>query len=346
MGFTYGINDEHKMRIALSKKANITISEDMSIFGVTKETSFINTIFFNCKDTAKSSISSYLEQRRIELNSTLASKGVDLKSADAIIAALLSHEEEQLTEKVKQYCSTKGSNKLYHINNRNIEYLQDDCNENEYYGDRPSQYIRSVVEEYCQLPFIEREHIFHKEIYDIVESACSEKRVLKIRTSSHVYRVYPYKIMPDTLNTRAYLVCYSQDTDKPDSPKKISSFSMTKLNKKPTKLIQTFRLTKDEIRKIEEKITEYSPSFLIGIPEQIKVQLTPAGVKSYQTKLFSRPAKIEELPDNIYVFDCSPWQALNYFFSFGKDAQIISPEELKTEFIDAYKEALESYHLP
>lgn len=63
-----------------------------------------------------------------------------------------------------------------------------------------------------------------------------------------------------------------------------------------------------------------------------------------RSKLSSRPEKIEALStDDVYVFDCSLRQAFNYFFSFGADAEILSPDELRNEFIENYSSALTIY---
>ena len=61
------INDEQKIRITLSDRASIIISEDMNIFGISKTASFINTVFHNFKLNAKSSVSLYLMQYKLEL---------------------------------------------------------------------------------------------------------------------------------------------------------------------------------------------------------------------------------------------------------------------------------------
>lgn len=55
--------------------------------------------------------------------------------------------------------------KLYHINKNNIKYLEEYCEEGQFY-DSPGLYIRFIIEEYCALPFIERERIYRKSIYD------------------------------------------------------------------------------------------------------------------------------------------------------------------------------------
>lgn len=112
----------------------------------------------------------------------------------------------------------------------------------------------------------------------------------------------------------------------------------------PTMLTKTFHLNKHEITNIETQIANYSPAYLIGKPEQIKVKLTKKGKQSYQSRLYSRPEKIESLStDDVYVFNCTQQQIYNYFFSFGADAEIISPEYLRNRFRNAHEKALEKY---
>ena len=62
------INEEQKIRIALSNRARLTMAEDMDVFGTPKAATFVNTVFANYKSEAKSSISLYLQQREIELD--------------------------------------------------------------------------------------------------------------------------------------------------------------------------------------------------------------------------------------------------------------------------------------
>ena len=42
-------------------------------------------------------------------------------------------------------------------------------------------------------------------------------------------------------------------------------------------------------------------------------------------------------------FDCSHIQIMNYFFSFGADAIIVSPKEVRDKLIEKYKDAFEKY---
>lgn len=343
------INEEQKIRITLSDRARLTMREDMEVFGTRRAATFINTVFGNYKNEAKSSISLYLQQREIELDRLFTGTKLDAISKRIAIDQFLSMEKKTITVKISEYSTLKGESKLYHINDSNVEYLLEDCDENQYYS-RPGLYMRSVIEEYCSLPFIKRERIYRKDIYEIIERACQEKRILKIKANyygmNQLFYVYPYKIVPDSFHTQSYLVCYSRKTDEKEKDKIIASFSMARINT-PTMLTKIFHLNKHEILNIESQISNYSPAYLIGKPEQIKVRLTKKGKQSYQSRLYSRPEKIESLStDDIYVFDCTQQQIYNYFFSFGADAEVISPAYLRNRFINAHEKSLKQYNTP
>ena len=345
MAYDY-FNDEQKIRIALSPQAEITMHDDMEKFGITKEATFINTVFSNYKYEAKASICQYEQQRFLELDNALSFRNLDSETKRSVLNTIIEFETAEIKSTVSGVAPA-GKSKLYHINDTNTEFLLEDCDENKYYS-RPSLYIRAVIEEYCRLPLIKRQRIIQKEIFDIVERACSEKRILKIKTplngQEQLFYVYPYKIIPDTLHTQLYLACYSKKDKAADSEKVLASFSMIRLAK-PTMLSKTFHLNKAEIKNIEDNIAVRPAAYLISQPEKIKVRLTEAGKKAYHSRIFNRPEKIDALSKgDIYVFDCSQYQAFNFFFSFGADAEIISPKELKEQFKKAYEEAFLAYN--
>lgn len=346
MGFD--INEEHKIRITLSERAHAILLEDMDIFGINKLSTMINTIFFNYKYDAKASINLYREQRMLELNQLLSSTSISAANRDTVISVMYEKEYKNIKNQIKHYDSLKGDNKLYHINMENIDYLTNECTEEEEYGYRPGKYLRAVIEEYCELPFIKRERIIKKDIYDKIENACKNHNILKIniqhQDKSQLFYVYPYKIVSDPLSTRSYLVCYSKKAEDEDQSKVIASFSIARLTM-PTVLKGTFSLTKNQIATIEQALINNSAAYLIGKAEQIKVRLTSKGKKTYRAKLTSRPQKIDSLSnDDIYVFNCSHQQIYNYFFSFGSDAEIITPPELRQKFINAHTSALNQYN--
>lgn len=340
------INAERKIRITLSDRARLIMSEDMDVFATSKQSTFINTVFSNYKEKAQSSVSLYLQQREIELDRLFSEAKLDEISKRICIDQMLSTEKKQIDDKISTYRTAKGESKLYHINDSNVKYLEEDCDENLYYS-RPGLYMRSIIEEYCALPFIKREKIYRKDIYEIVEKACKENRIIKVKANYYgkdqLFCVYPYKIVPDPLHTQSYLVCYSRKAEEDDSAKIVASFSMARITT-PTLLSKKFSLNKQEITYIESQLSKYSPAYLIGEPEQIKVRLSEKGKRSYKSRLYPRPDKIEALSsDNVYVFNCTHQQIYDYFFSFGADAEILSPEPLRKRFLSRHSKALEVY---
>ena len=87
--------------------------------------------------------------------------------------------------------------------------------------------------------------------------------------------------------------------------------------------------------------------------EKTVVRLTERGYKALYLKSiahqrpipFSEPrvVLIDKTPYYELEFDCSYMQIRNYFFSFGTEAEIISPELLREQFIQDYKHAIERY---
>ena len=340
------INEEQKIRITLSDRARLIMAEDMDVFKTAKAATFINQVFDNFKSEAKSSVSLYLQQKKLELDRLFTETNLDDAGKRTAIEQLLTFEKQEIKNEIASYNISKGESKLYHINDKNVEYLLENCDENQYYT-RPGQYLRSVIEEYCSLPFIMRERIYRKDIYELVERACREKRILKVKANycdrDQLFYVYPYRIVPDPFHTQSYLVCYSRKAEEEDKDKIVASFSIARINT-PTLLNKTFHLNKQEITNIETQLANYSPAYLVGKPELIKVKLTEKGKRSYQARLYSRPEKIESLStDNTYVFDCTPQQIFNYFFAFGAEAEIISPDSLRNRFSTTYSNALKIY---
>ena len=126
------INEEHKIRITLSNRAKLTLEEDMSIFKTEKITTFINLVFENYRSEAKSSISLYLEQKRLEIDPLFDKANLSASSKELAIDCLLKAEEEILKKLSQQYLAPKGTSHLYHINNQNVGYLEEDCEEDRY----------------------------------------------------------------------------------------------------------------------------------------------------------------------------------------------------------------------
>lgn len=188
-----------------------------------------------------------------------------------------------------------------------------------------------------------------RDVYELVLNACQTHSMLQVRIDlkdhpRQTFLVYPYKIIPDPLHTQEYLACYTRKPEEPSGEKKDASFSMARFQK-PKLLKRSAFLSKNDINKIEDDISRLSITFLLGEPSDIYVKLTEQGKKLYQTRLYSRPEKIDSLStENTYAFSCSEFQAYYYFFPFGPDAEIIQPVSLRNKMRQNYSAALENYN--
>ena len=345
MGFNE-TNTSQKIRISLSQKAMLTIEDDMTAFEVPKLTTFINQIITNFRDIAESSIDNYLNNKKIELEELFSNSALDKSSIKKSINTILNKEEKRLISNRSSYSNANAISRQYNINNENYAYLTEDCDEDKHYA-TAAKYLKCLIEEYCQLPFIKRARIYKRDTYAKVENACLDHRILKVKAMidgrpKQLY-VYPYKIMPDPLVTQEYLVGYVKSA-KDEKAKHIASFSMARLQLQGSAMKRQFKLTKSDIKTIENKLAKSSPAYLLGSNEKIIVKLTEKGQKSYKTKLYSRPVREPESTDDMYVFKCSRLQVYNYFFPFGKEAEIIEPKDLRERFIKGYKDGISKYH--
>lgn len=353
------INDQGKISIIFSDYAESILSEDMETFGSDNFSGFINTIFNNFHDDAKSSVNLCLEKKEQELSELkrkLNKTSISDKALDELKKLFLDEERKKLQETVLELLAKSGqNNRIIYLNTESIDYLTTDCVE----GDdcsiykRPGQYIKCIIEEYALLPFLKRERIIKKEIFTELEHACNDKKLVKIYTvrinkagrkeSTAVY-AYPYKIVTNSLGTRSYLACYiTSDRYSNSIAKKMVSRVIARLDKVAVQS-QNARLTSSEIFEIEKAIKERSIEFLIGDQTEIRVRLTSNGKKTYKNKLTSRPIRNKDKStENEYVFYCTEEQAFRYFLNFGADAEIISPKSLRDSMKYTYKRAYDWY---
>lgn len=352
------INDDQKIRIILNQSAQMTIADDMDIFGVDNQTQFINIILNNYFKQAKASLLMYKTNRISDLYEQTDDEQFSteqLETRKAIVTDIVDAETKKYADEIKKRLLIKGDSRLYYINNDNVRFLADDGYK-EYSGEdkleyspykRPSQYLRAVIEEYCSLPFIKREEIFKQDAYDIINDAINQKLVLHIpnaKNRNQIFVVYPHKITANKSNTQSYLLCYSKIKDIKDSKMKIVSFSMARLNiSKSNKTSQHYNLTKEQEKNIENVLQHQSVEYLLNEPESIEIRLTKTGKKIYNSRIYMRPKRTDIKDNDIWVFNCTQLQAYNFFFSFGENAEVINPPELRDRFIQSVNKMSEIY---
>ncbi|MDO4554980.1 MAG: WYL domain-containing protein, partial [Lachnospiraceae bacterium] len=269
----------------------------------------------------------------------------DDKLKEQLLQNFMEHEQKKCADKIAFLTKEKYDSNVYRMNNGNMQYLTSDtCKEDIFYQDRPGLYLKCILEEYATLPYIKREKIFYKKTYDIVENAIESHKLLKVQTlGKRQFHVYPYKLIEDSLSTRCYLACYSKEPSKTGNEKKPASFRIPRLSDIRI-MKESGHLTKTEIKQLEQTIADRSIQFLVGEEDEIRVYLTDEGIRKYQEQIYLRPPKDPVASTrNEYVFHCTQTQAEYYFFKFGADAKILSPQCLQEKFSQMYLEAAKHY---
>ncbi len=336
-------NEEHKQRVNLSSLAQSVLDADRALFGDNISLSgFFNRIITAFRDKATASVDVALDARRRQLQATLSER-IDNAQKDAVIDELTEVYRQDILSTVKSY--PQGDSRLFRLNNRNFRLLYEEQAEQRHYAS-PSRYIKALLEEYARLAPAQRERIyFDALIAEVLTPAIDASYALEITLGTTVFCVRPYAVMSDEFGSHAYLVGFSRPKDMPAAEELITSIRITRIRDVVTiRRPSVGRLTIDDKRDIEQKLLEVGVQYLLGEREAIAVRLTPTGEREFFGRSHMRPRPIAVEEGGIYRFSCTTRQIKNYFISFGKEAEILSPASLREEFRAHYEDAGKLYH--
>lgn len=336
--------ENNKQHLNLSAQAYEVIRSDMFAFREEKLSGFINRIFELYSLVADASVSRALNRLRGDLAQLLEGIEGDKKTKERIVRALLQKEEDRLIEKSLSY--EKGKSFKFWLNKKNLVYLteaESECGEENYYGDHRGKYIKSVLEEYARLPYVQRERVFFSPFIEEIESAVQRQCQLRVVTGAEkIYSVYPYKILCDPLSTANYLAGYSKPYSDTEDTLRPCSYRISALVSIKAEKSKSAFLKADQCKELSRTIAARGVQFMSSGEEEIQVRLTEAGKVKFQRQVHLRPALVREQED-IFVFQCTAAQAEFYFFKFGADAEILQPESLREKFKTMYECATLAY---
>lgn len=341
-----------RISLSLSPEAYSTIISDMDIFqNENNLDGFINKIITNYKEISDASISIAKERERekyVKWIKTVSRTENIFVEDSACLDRLITGYTKELTTRMNSFKT--GIQLKPRINNENFDdlYMGTPYFLEEKYYPREGKYIKAILEEYALLTFYEREGVFFKNNIDCINEAVSMGNVLKLKYVNRKQQqtqitVRPYKIASSPLLQYHYLVALPADaeTNKDILVLRISRIIETK------KLSRTSHITIQEQKDIDEVIRTKGIQYIVSQDSEIKVALTEQGYKLYKSILYLRP-KHTNTPTRqgdkwILTFMCAEEQIKNYFFQFGKETEIISPESLRLAFFEKYKSAAEVY---
>lgn len=206
-------------------------------------------------------------------------------------------------------------------------------------------YVSMLLEEYAKKAYFEREQIFFKRTIEDIENIILGNNLLILDYRSQTKLILPLDIRTDEWSSYNYLIGLDLTDAKSKTEAKLVNLRISYISYYHQKDIKAVSLKCDlspnERNEIEERIIARGVQFVHDDPIEVTVKFTDEGKNMYDHMVFMRP-QINEIIDEeqlIYKFKCTATQARFYFFKFGADAEIISPKELRDEFLDRYKEA-------
>jgi len=340
-----------RISLSLSQEAYSTIISDMDIFqNENNLDGFINRILANFKETSNASISISKEREREKyVNWIKTASGTEEISVEdsACLDRLVEGYTNELSIKMNSF--KNGVQLKPRINNDNYDDLNmgtSSFQEEEYYP-REGKYIKAILEDYALLSFFEREGVFFKDIIDSINEAIRTGNILKLKYVNRKQQqtqisVRPYKIASSPLLQYHYLIALPADSEGNNDilVLRISRITESK------KLARTSHITSKEQSHIDDVIRTKGIQYIVSQDSEIQVALSDQGYKLYKSILYLRPkyTSISQKDSEwILTFMCAEEQIKNYFFQFGKEAIVLTPQSLKQWFIDKYSDAAKVY---
>lgn len=342
---TYIRTAGQKQHLNLSDAAERIVESDQYIFRFKSRSAFLNHVFQNYYELADASVSAALNRKRLELEALFCAVP-DTATKEAMIEQLLQQERSRILERVRNY--QKGCGFKFHLSGENAGLLLNGAFPDEAVYQRPMRYFKAVIEEYAEKSFLEREAIVYQQLLQTLQNCIDSELFLCVTTGGTRYEVKPYRIMSDSESLYHYLVGISSPADASGEEPKIASFLVSRITgvRCYARSHRSGHITERERERIQEKLKKEGVSFLIGSEEEITVRLSDEGMQRFNQLIHLRPVpcSAEQTADGtVLVFRCTRHQAKKYFFPFGSEAEILSPEALRAEFAADYQRAAERY---
>lgn len=268
---------------------------------------------------------------------------------------------DEFEEEVSNLFAKKQNNECYHDGRISFtSSLTDKMREFDFithnnFKKRPV--ITYILDRFTALPLSEREKIYCYIQYKAIIDAINKNEILLINNSGKTeYEVKPYDIAIDDNSLSYYLIGYSRDKGSRDAFG-YYSLKLSRIKECRSKH-REFNLTNKEQKAAKEILEKFGAAYVTknltsNQIEKAVVRLTEKGYKSLYLKIIAhqRPIPMSEpkvvLINNMQYyeleFDCSHQQIRNYFFSFGMEAEVISPQSLRENFSREYQKAIEQY---
>lgn len=339
---------EARQHLNLSRRAyDVVQSDKYDLLPRPSLSGMLNLIFSSFREDADAAIDSALARERDRLTALL-SPAIPAKAAEDAVAALLGAREEELVRAANGY--EHGCQLKFQLSRENYEYIRRWRDEKGHYNGSAGRFIKAVIEEYAAKPYCRREAIIFAARIGMLRGCIAGHTFIHVTTRTGGvpvrYEVRPYAVCTDSAGSYNYLVGLSRPAGEAGEERP-ASFRISRIEKITPSAAKSGRITAAQKKTIDELIAGRGVQFLLCGTERVRVRLTQEGRQMYERLLHLRPRCIEgtQAEDGTWVceFQCTDRQAMFYFFKFGAEAEILSPEALRDEFYRGHKRAAAVY---
>ena len=273
-----------------------------------------------------------------------------LISQIAVTQNLLDPFQSEIIRKSKTY--PRGTSLTFRLNNRNRDYFYDPAwQDAKYYDDKPSRYMKALIEEYASHTLFMREAFYFQESITLTKAAEASGQLLRItmqnaKEEKAEWDIRVYGVLPNDAGLFHYIIGRSVTKGGLKSEERIASFRVSRIQNMrilSASGTRSGRLSKAEKKEIENKIARDGVQFLVGEREECIVKLTEKGKQMYRQIQYMKPNASFIDEEGYYHFECSAYQIFLYFYRFGEHAKVLKPASLREIFADEYRRAWEAY---
>lgn len=336
------INFEQRVTLNLSTLARSVVEQDMLEFHSKSRSDFVCRVFEHFYQVAEASIGRTLKVERNRLEAVLAAKRLGADSCRNMVDAIIENRREQLCAAHIRAHAKGGAAENIRLQNDTMDSIKACQSYEERYYPWISGYVRAVIEEYCRLPYVERERIYFKKYFDAVTWAIQEKRLLEVTVQDkRRFLVLPCFLKTDSLDSANYLAGFSRIPGEASEAGQAASFRIASLVRvRPLDVpAHGFVAARATLEKLIEK---RGIQFLLGQETQVRIRLTPNGQFRLSRMTALRPRCIGQEGD-VYTFECTQLQAEYYFTAMGADCEVLEPLSLRQRFAELYDRAAKLY---
>ena len=227
--------------------------------------------------------------------------------------------------------SNKGENIQFNLNTKNEELYPSVIKDHKVQNE--AEFWRILFFNYLNNPKHIRERILYKKIFDDLEAAIKDEKMIRIKYKSELREIHPYLIKTAPGEDRSYLFCYCTKND-------------THRNYRVANIKDVF-ISKNNLEFIDQAyIDEIDKNFdpFLSYGKTVTIKLTELGKTIYERATYNRPKRIDEdEKGDIWIFQCTNKHAKVYFPQFMSEIEILEPKNLREWYIDELRKIMKYY---